>query len=178
MYNSKTFCNTLKPENGLSPHPSHQNDCPLGDDTLLLSFCSPWSDCSCVTVTEGGPVLSPAKKENENTLVKEKYQKSSFAINLRDDKPSPSLYDNRNEGKSKIDVLKLLQSMISQKKRACQPSVSAWQMLNTHTQTCVHSLTRINVKTSADFTGMIRILVLKSKVCFKKTSRFQNLGKC
>lgn len=49
----------LKPENGLSPHPSHQNDCPLGDDTLLLSFCFPWSDCSYVTVTEGGPVLSP-----------------------------------------------------------------------------------------------------------------------
>ena len=48
VYNSKIICNMLKPENGLSPHPSHQNDCPLGDDTLRLSFCFPWGDSSCV----------------------------------------------------------------------------------------------------------------------------------
>ena len=39
VYNSKIFCKMLKPENGLSPHPRHQNDCPLGDDTWQLSFC-------------------------------------------------------------------------------------------------------------------------------------------
>lgn len=83
---------------------------------MPLSFCfgRKESDLFQKTRAEG-----PAKKENENTLVTEKYQESSFAINSRDDKPLLSLYDNRNEGKSTIDVPKLLQSMISQRERAC-----------------------------------------------------------